>query len=217
MIGYWLVENRQGHGIITDCVRALTDFGFSAFGLNRIYIHCAVENLKSRAVAERLGYVNEGTAQDGMRLYENYHDMVVYGMVKRNWQDGGTLCLIEPMSEHKDAALEYRQEHADSGESHIHGSAGLVHAENYEDWLESTTLAQTTVPTGFVPSTTYFAIVSNEIVGTISIRHYLNDALLIHGGHVGYGVRRAAAARVMRQKCWRPHWKNAASLALQGL
>ena len=36
MVGYWLAENCQGRGIITDCVRALTDFGFQMLGLNGI-------------------------------------------------------------------------------------------------------------------------------------------------------------------------------------
>ena len=28
MVGYWLAKNAQGRGIVTDCVRALVDFGF---------------------------------------------------------------------------------------------------------------------------------------------------------------------------------------------
>jgi len=84
-IGYWLAENYQGKGIMTDCVRALTDYGFNELDLNRIFICCVTENRKSRAVPERLGYIQEGILQDGIRLYEIYHDVVMYGMVKRNW------------------------------------------------------------------------------------------------------------------------------------
>lgn len=40
-----------------------------------------------------------------------------------------------------------------------------------------------------VPGTTFYMIVENMIVGAISIRHELNDYLLKHGGHIGYGVR----------------------------
>jgi predicted acetyltransferase len=97
--------------------------------------------------------------------------------------------LVFPTIEHKQAALDYRLEHISNNESHIHGSAGFIHAESYEDWLEKVTLAQTVVPPEFVTGTTYFAIVDGRIVGTISIRHYLNDSLIKNGGHIGYGVR----------------------------
>ena len=42
-----------------------------------------------------------------------------------------------------------------------------------------------------VPDSTYFCldIKRNIFVGAINIRHYLNDALLFSGGHIGGGVR----------------------------
>ena len=85
MIGYWLAEDYQGGGIMTDCVRVLTEYGFNGLNLNRIWISCAFENKKSRAIPERLGYVQEGIFQDGTCLYGVYHDKVIYGIVKRNW------------------------------------------------------------------------------------------------------------------------------------
>ena len=86
MIGYWLGKNHQGKGIMTDCVRVLTNFGFDELELNRIWIGCAFGNVKSRAIPERLGYVQEGILQDGICLYGVYHDGVIYGVVKRNWK-----------------------------------------------------------------------------------------------------------------------------------
>ena len=88
MIGYWLAQNRQNRGIMTDCVRALTTFGFDELGLNRIYIHCGVKNARSRAVPERLGFVQEGILQNGECLYGNYHDLIVYAALKQDWPKG---------------------------------------------------------------------------------------------------------------------------------
>ena len=85
-IGYWLAEDYQGQGIVTDCVRAFIDYAFNELNLNRIYIECAFSNKKSRAVPERLGFVQEGVYQDGICLYGTYQDVVIYGMVKRNWK-----------------------------------------------------------------------------------------------------------------------------------
>ena len=44
---------------------------------------------------------------------------------------------------------------------------------------------------GYVPDSTFFAldIERNIFVGAVNIRHYLNDYLLKHGGHIGDGVR----------------------------
>ena len=85
MIGYWLAEKYQGNGIITACVKSLTNFGIYELDLNRIYILCAVGNKKSRAVPERLGYIQEGIMQEAECLYGVYHDLVIYGVVRKNW------------------------------------------------------------------------------------------------------------------------------------
>lgn len=44
---------------------------------------------------------------------------------------------------------------------------------------------------GWVPDTTLFCLDKdrNILVGAVNIRHYLNDALLKTGGHIGDGVR----------------------------
>ena len=94
MIGYWLAEDFQGFGIMTDCVRALVDYGFHELGLNRIYIYCSTANKKSRAIPERLGFVQEGVLQDGECRYGQFYDLVVYGGVKRNWQKNGFLPVV---------------------------------------------------------------------------------------------------------------------------
>jgi len=98
--------------------------------------------------------------------------------------------LIFPTVDMKEAALAYRQEHFDHGEAHIHGSAGFNNAETYEDWLaqRKADLTLSGHPR-FVAATAYFAMVGGEIVGTIQIRHELNDYLRHDGGHIGYGVR----------------------------
>lgn len=189
MIGYWLAENNQGRGIITDCVRALINFGFYTLGLNRIYIHCAAENKKSRAVPERLGFVQEGTLQDGTLLYGAFHDLIVYGLVKRRWKKGDIFSLVFPATEHKQAALDYRQEHFDCGEMAIHGDSGLDEAKNYEEWLAKVQEDLTRDDGNVVPAAIYFGMRDDKIISTVQIRYKLNDRLRQTGGHIGYSVR----------------------------
>lgn len=44
---------------------------------------------------------------------------------------------------------------------------------------------------GFVPDSTFYCLDEerNIFVGAVNIRHYLNDSLLLNGGHIGDGVR----------------------------
>ena len=50
--------------------------------LHRIEIHAAADNLRSRAVAERLGFTLEGTMRDGHRKPDDtYVDQMVYGLL----------------------------------------------------------------------------------------------------------------------------------------
>lgn len=44
---------------------------------------------------------------------------------------------------------------------------------------------------GLVPDSTFFCLDEerNIIVGAVNIRHYLNESLLLDGGHIGDGVR----------------------------
>ncbi|GHJ44077.1 acetyltransferase [Catellatospora sp. TT07R-123] len=50
-------------------------------------------------------------------------------------------------------------------------------------------------PEGMVHATYWWVVDRGEIVGSISLRHELNDFLLHAGGHIGYGIRPAARGR----------------------
>jgi ribosomal-protein-serine acetyltransferase len=86
-IGYWIDAGHQGRGIVTRSTACLTDYAFRHQDCNRVMLHCAVGNLKSRAVAERLGFVQEGILREAEWLYDHYVDLVVYSMLKRLWME----------------------------------------------------------------------------------------------------------------------------------
>lgn len=85
-IGYWLGEQYQGRGLMTDAVKAMTTYGFRSLGMHRIEIRCAVDNRKSRAVPERLGFQQEGILRDNEWLYDHFVGHVVYSMLENEWQ-----------------------------------------------------------------------------------------------------------------------------------
>lgn len=86
MIGYWMCADAQGNGIMTDSARALINYTYSELGLNRIFILCAVENEKSRAIPRRLGFIEEGTLIGAEWLYDHFEDLVSYGMIRKMWE-----------------------------------------------------------------------------------------------------------------------------------
>ncbi len=86
-IGYWLGEAYEGRGLVTRASAALIGVGFGAMGLHRITLRAAVQNAPSRAVAERLGFTEEGLLREqGLVCTGEYHDMVVYGLLDREWK-----------------------------------------------------------------------------------------------------------------------------------
>lgn len=101
-----------------------------------------------------------------------------------------------PTIERKREALEYLKEHVEAN-SKINGSGGLNRCLNemtYEEWLQDVlrcAAEEYTKSNNLVPATTFFTIrkSDNRIIGMVNIRHYLNDALLKSGGHIGYGIR----------------------------
>lgn len=85
-IGYWLSADSQGRGLMTRACAAAVTYAFRQRKLHRVVIRAAVDNLRSRAVPERLGFVLEGTERESTRLEDGYHDMAVYSMLDREWQ-----------------------------------------------------------------------------------------------------------------------------------
>lgn len=84
-IGYWLAADQQGRGTMTEAVRALTTLAFEEWRMNRVEIRVAVENSRSAAVPERLGFVREGVLRQAERHADGFKDNTVYSMLAAEW------------------------------------------------------------------------------------------------------------------------------------
>ena len=78
-------RHSYGQGIMTKSVRELIDLGFNYYSIKRNDIRCAVENNRSRAIPDRLGFRNEGTIRRAEKLADRYVDHVVYGLLKNEY------------------------------------------------------------------------------------------------------------------------------------
>jgi ribosomal-protein-serine acetyltransferase len=84
-IGYWLDERHTGRGLATIAATRATDYLIRVRGMHRVYMQCAVGNVKSRAIPERLGYTLEATLREAHWLNDRFVDQAVYGILDREW------------------------------------------------------------------------------------------------------------------------------------
>ncbi|HEX3392864.1 MAG TPA: bifunctional GrpB family protein/GNAT family N-acetyltransferase [Solirubrobacteraceae bacterium] len=84
-IGYWLTKSAEGQGTVTRSVRALVDHALGTWRLHRVEIRVAVDNTRSRAIPERLGFTHEGVAREAEQIGDRYVDQAVYSMLASEW------------------------------------------------------------------------------------------------------------------------------------
>lgn len=82
-IGYWLLKENWGSGIITEAARLVLKYAFEELDLNRIYAYVEKQNVGSKVLLKKLGFLFEGT----MREYEinrqgRFIDLMIYSKLQ---------------------------------------------------------------------------------------------------------------------------------------
>jgi len=85
-LGYWIREEAQGRGIVRRSVARLVDHAFDEFKMHRLEIRCGVDNIKSRAIPEKLGFKFEGIARDAEWICDRFIDHAVYAVLAPEWK-----------------------------------------------------------------------------------------------------------------------------------
>jgi len=85
-IGYWLGGAYEGRGVITEAVGAVLEFLFDDYAVHRVVIRAAVDNLRSRAVAERYRFTEEGILRQALILDEVPTDAVICSLLEDEWR-----------------------------------------------------------------------------------------------------------------------------------
>ena len=81
-IGYWLGEAFWGRGIVTEAVRAMTQWAFDNFNLSRIYAGVLEWNPASMRVLEKAGYQFEGRLRMAIIKQNQVMDEFIYSIVR---------------------------------------------------------------------------------------------------------------------------------------
>jgi ribosomal-protein-serine acetyltransferase len=86
-LGFWLEEAFVGRGLATRAAQALMNRGYEAEALHRVQLRAGVDNLRSRAVAKRLGMREEGVLRGAGKVGGGlYVDLVIYGQTVDEWR-----------------------------------------------------------------------------------------------------------------------------------
>ena len=102
------------------------------------------------------------------------------------------ICLIKPSNEHFNQLKELKTDFINNNESRIQGSGSIDKYDDLNEWLKSINEIEKGKNEKLVPSTYYLILSDEEVVGTISMRHYLTKDLEEFGGHIGYSIKPSA-------------------------
>ncbi|MGP7999114.1 MAG: GNAT family N-acetyltransferase [Streptosporangiaceae bacterium] len=84
-VGYWIDGGFEGHGLVTRAVSTALDHAFGPLGLQRVELRTTPANQRSRRVAERLGFTQEGVLRSAAAFPGGRQDELVYGLLASEW------------------------------------------------------------------------------------------------------------------------------------
>lgn len=85
-IGYWIRSRFEGRGLVTKACERLIGHAFDGLGVHRVIIRAGTENVRSRAIPERLGFTFEGVQREEGRGSGGFYDLRMYAMLDREWR-----------------------------------------------------------------------------------------------------------------------------------
>ncbi len=79
-LGYWLDQDAQGNGYMTEAAGAVIHYAFGPLALHRINAATLPHNTRSRRMLEQLGFVEEGFAKAFIQIDGVRADHILYGL-----------------------------------------------------------------------------------------------------------------------------------------
>jgi RimJ/RimL family protein N-acetyltransferase len=86
-IGYGLVREHWGRGLMHEALTAVVDFAFGPLGLRRLEADIDPRNQASLRVLERLGFTREGLLRERWQVGDEISDTAFLGLLAREWRE----------------------------------------------------------------------------------------------------------------------------------
>jgi len=84
--GLLKVIKRGKYTFSEDALRTMVSWCFNGAGFNRIEYRTFSDNLLSRRLAERAGFIKEGVLRKSFKVDEEFKDMVIYSILKDEYK-----------------------------------------------------------------------------------------------------------------------------------
>ena len=166
-----LVEEAYRHQYVASNLLKFIAFYYQC----PIYLHADDEETPKEIYA-KLGFVTVSKGYEYLKL--------------DNPLARGKLELVQLSQKYKSALFDMMDEWRKMAPDDRNPSAIFKHDyHDFDRYIESLNIKEPRP--GKVPGTTFFALEKEQgiFVGAINIRHYLNEGLLLGGGHIGDGIR----------------------------
>ncbi len=87
-LGYDMLKEYWGRGIMTEAVCELIRYGFEDLGLNRVEASVNPENTRSVRLLQRTGFSLEGRLRGRNIQGGQPHDDCLFGLLRKDWRTG---------------------------------------------------------------------------------------------------------------------------------
>ena len=85
-IGYSLSSQHWNKGLMTEAARAVLNWSFETYSINRMFATCDPRNTGSWRVMEKLGMKREGQLRNHVVWNGEARDQLYYGLLRSEWK-----------------------------------------------------------------------------------------------------------------------------------
>ena len=85
-VGYWVRSSETRKGICTEATARVLQIAFEELHMHRVTLRVAVGNRGSERVAEKLGFIQEGTLREDVKVGARWLDHTIWGLLDSEWR-----------------------------------------------------------------------------------------------------------------------------------
>ena len=87
--GYSIAEPYWGRGLVAEAARALIEYAFTEYAVERLQARVFAGNDASERVLQKLGFAREGVLRSLVLKRGQWRDIVMYSLLRAEWEASG--------------------------------------------------------------------------------------------------------------------------------